>query len=52
MKKACNVARLLNARVVEPEKQPLLNNGYVKYNSLVTVESGVFYVVHADSYVM
>jgi hypothetical protein len=34
-----NVAYLLKARIVEPEKQPLLANGCVTRNNEVTVEA-------------
>jgi hypothetical protein len=35
------MAYLLKARTVEPEKQPLLGNGYVTRNNGLTVGSGV-----------
>jgi hypothetical protein len=36
-----NVACLLNARIVKPEKQLLLGNNYVTRNNAVTVRSCV-----------
>jgi hypothetical protein len=39
------VAYLLKTRTVEPEKQPLLDNGCVIFNDEVTVGNGVFCVV-------
>jgi hypothetical protein len=36
------VAYLLEARIMEPEKQSLLGNGYVTRNNGVIVGSGVF----------
>jgi hypothetical protein len=42
-----NVAYLLKARTVEPQKEPVLNNGCVMHNNGVTVGSGVFCVVCA-----
>jgi hypothetical protein len=49
IKMKCIVARLLKARIVEPEEQSLLGNGFVTRNNGVTVGSGVFYAVRADS---
>jgi hypothetical protein len=46
------MACLLKARIVEPEKQPLLGNCCVTRNNRITVESGVFYAIRADSYVI
>jgi hypothetical protein len=43
------MAYLLKARTMKPEKQPLLGNGCVTFNNGVTVGSGVFCVVHADT---
>jgi hypothetical protein len=43
------MACLLRTRFVEPEKESLLGNGCVTRNNGVTVGSGVFYAVHADS---
>jgi hypothetical protein len=43
------VAYLLKARIVEPEKPPFLGNDCVTNNNGVTVESGVFCVVHAKA---
>jgi hypothetical protein len=37
------VTYLLKARIVEPEKEPLLDNGCVTCNSGVIVGKGVFY---------
>jgi hypothetical protein len=34
------VAYLLNARIVEPEKRPLIGNGFLTRNNGVTVGSG------------
>jgi hypothetical protein len=36
------VAYFLKARTVEPEKQPLLGNGCVTFNTGVIIGSGVF----------
>jgi hypothetical protein len=47
-----DVACLLKARNMKPEKQPLLGNGCVTRNTGVTVGSGVFCAVCADTYVM
>jgi hypothetical protein len=46
------VAYLLKARIVEPKKQPLLGSDCATHNNGVNVGSGVFYEVHANSYVM
>jgi hypothetical protein len=43
------VAYLLKARIVEPEKQPLLSNGCVTGNNGITVRSGVFCAVCAEA---
>jgi hypothetical protein len=43
------VAYLLKATTVEPEKQPLLGNGYVTRNDGVTVGSGVLCAVRAEA---
>jgi hypothetical protein len=43
------MACVLKARIVDPEKQSLLCNGCVTRNNGVTVGSGVFYVVPADT---
>jgi hypothetical protein len=39
------------SRIVKSEKQPLLGNDCVTLKNGVTVRSGVFYTVHADSYI-
>jgi hypothetical protein len=46
------VACVLKARIMAPEKQPLLGNGCVTRNSGVTVGSGVLYADRADSYAL
>jgi hypothetical protein len=43
------MAYLLKAETVEPEKQSLLCNGCVTYNSGVTVGSGVFCAARAKA---
>jgi hypothetical protein len=43
------VAYFLKARIVEPEKQPLLGNGCVTCNSGRTLESNVFCIVRAEA---
>jgi hypothetical protein len=43
------VADLLKARTVEPEKQPLIDNGCVTCNNGVTVGSGVFCAIRAEA---
>jgi hypothetical protein len=42
------MAYLLEARTVEPEKQPLLGNGCVTSNNGGTFGSGVFYEVRVE----
>jgi hypothetical protein len=42
-------AYLPKARTVEPEKQPLLGEGYVTCKSVVTVGSGVSCAAHAEA---
>jgi hypothetical protein len=42
------VAYLLKARIVEPEKQPLLGNGCITPNNKVTVGSSVFCAVRVE----
>jgi hypothetical protein len=44
-----NVAYLLKARTVEPEKQPLLGKGCVTCNNNVTDGSGVFCAFRAEA---
>jgi hypothetical protein len=46
------VTCLLKARIVQPEKQPLLDNNRVTHFNGVTVGSTASYMVHADSYIM
>jgi hypothetical protein len=43
------VAYLLKARIMEPEKQPLLGNGSVTRNSGVTIGSSVFCSIRAEA---
>jgi hypothetical protein len=43
------VAHLLKARIVEPEEQPLLDNGCITRNNKVNVGSGVFFAVRAEA---
>jgi hypothetical protein len=50
--KKYTVAFLLNARIVEPEEQSLLGNGYVTRKNGLTVGSGVFYAIRPDNYVI
>jgi hypothetical protein len=45
-----NVACLLKARIVKPEKEPSLSNGCVTRKNGVNVGSGVLCAVRADSY--
>jgi hypothetical protein len=42
------MAYLLKARTVEPEKQPLLDNGCVTCNNGVSVGCSVLFAVHAE----
>jgi hypothetical protein len=42
------VAYLLKARIVEPERQPLLGNDFVTRNNGVTAGSGVFCAVRVE----
>jgi hypothetical protein len=44
-----NVAYLLKATTVEPDKQPLLGNGCVTRNNGITVGSGVFCAARAEA---
>jgi hypothetical protein len=46
--KPYTVAYLLKARIVEPDKSPLLDNSCVTCNNGVTVGRGVFCAVCAD----
>jgi hypothetical protein len=43
------IAYLFKARIVEPEKQPLLGNGSVTRNSGVIIQSGVFCAVRPEA---
>jgi hypothetical protein len=43
------MAYLLKVRTVEPEKQPLLDNGCVTRNNGVTIGSSVFCAVRAEA---
>jgi hypothetical protein len=43
------VAYLLKARIMEPEKQPLLGNGSVTRNNGVTIRTGIFCAVRAET---
>jgi hypothetical protein len=46
------VAYFPKAKIGEPDKPPLLGNGCVTRNNIVTVENGIFYAVRANSDVM
>jgi hypothetical protein len=44
----CTVAYVVKARTVEPQKQPLIDNGCVTRNNGVTVGSDVFCAVRVE----
>jgi hypothetical protein len=43
------MAYLLKARTVEPEKEPLLDNGYVTRNNGVSIGSGVSCAISVEA---